>query len=331
MSGTDAAADDLASILDWLAVFPDGGPAEQEAIAGLAEELTTLEPGIITPFTDPRLAPEGLLPVLEGVGADVLPTVVAALVALSNDRAALLQLCTVAIQRGGARAQTAADILAPGNLLSTLLVAFGTSGPSLACLEAIETGLSRPGSSLAEACSAVVVPSEITRILACLHGATLPFGEESALALVEGHFFDRLLAPVVGNAPAMPPDVQGAFTKQLIAAGRHAERLAQEGDDPDDPVIQRAEALETLEALHHAFQVPTPADPLGTEPAIGVTALGQAIRRARSVRPGGYDWGAVLALEAADPEAYGMLVTDERLIVLDLAAPIAGIAISDRP
>ena len=72
------------------------------------------------------------------------------------------------------------------------------------------------------------------------------------------------------------------------------------------------------DALSAAFALPIPPGPLGTMPAVAVGPLCVAIRRVRTQRSLSYDWAAMAPLAEDDPEAFELLVTDERCQVLDL-------------
>ena len=105
---------------------------------------------------------------------------------------------------------------------------------------------------------------------------------------------------------------------QAVLAGRLAEQIAQDGDDPDDLLVLRGAALDNELSMNATFAEPTPPDPLGTLPAIAVNALGQAIGRVRTQRHTTYDWATVSKFADADPTGFDLLLTDERCRVLDL-------------
>lgn len=327
MSPTDMAAepepDLFADLLDWIAdeaTAPTVAAAEaDEAAAALAAALAALTAAARRGLWHGPWPAEGLAAVLERMAPAA--RAVAATELAGSDANRLAALCDAVLRRAVAGAPDAAAVLAPDATASLLLLSWQAGGAGAAFAARLRAAAERGKAEAALA--AAVVPSCVSRPVALLHAAVAPrFGAPDALALVRGQLVQRLLAPALDGVAAAALD---RFAADVVAAGMQAEAFAAEGDDPDDLLVQRGAALASGLDLFAAFAEPTPPDPLGTLPAVKLTALGQAILAARQQRPT-YDWATVQQAAEADPDGFTILLGDERAAVLDLALAASGIA-----
>jgi hypothetical protein len=344
-----------AVIAGWVAgalSTPIRDPAEAERAAQAAGELADDLAGLDAAgrLAVLRAMPRaGVLRVLSAM-ADGLRAVLAADLAQASVaerelRTWLYMLCDEAVRLDAAETDEAVHLLRPGCPASTLLVAYHGSGDAGRYVDAVaaaasggtagvDAGLRR----LVAVLGTAVMPAEISRLAACLYDAvTERFDNDVALALVRGHLFVRLIAPAVGKVTGSPDELGAAIARvangeqpdaaqeamdwladQAVRAGRLAEEIVQDGEDPEDLFVLRGAALQDELSLDATFAEPTPPDPLGTLPAIAVNALGTAIKRVRTRRFTAYDWAVVAAFAEADPFGHAILLTDERCQVLDL-------------
>jgi hypothetical protein len=307
----------------------------RDAAADLAEDLQALDPAARLALL-PQLPPDGIVRLAQAMPPATLAALAAELalasVADATLRVWLHGLCDTALRLEAEQAEVAADVLRPGGPAACLLVAFHGSGAAGNYARAAGAAFAGGGpAALAATLNSTAMPAELARLAATLHDtAAGRFGPDVARALVRGHLFVRLIAPAAGEAGAAiaatanaGPDVAERvpmdwLADQAVLAGRLAEQIAEDGDDPNDLFVLRGAALDNELSLDATFAEPSPPDPLGTLPAIAINALGQAIGRVRTQRHTAYDWGTVAKFAEADPAGFDLLLTDERCRVLDL-------------
>lgn len=333
-----AAANPAAAVADWIAarlelaaIDPEADAREaREAAAELAADLLAAGPEARQEAFAARWSIPGLLAVLEeapgerrlGLAADIV-------LGAGEDRAWLVDLCLASVQDCVTAASEPGSILDEEGVASTLTGVMGATGPSAAYADGLAAAAG--GGEVTSRLLDRAAPAELTRLVAALHdAAAIRFGGWVGMAVARGHTLLRVLAPALADDQAAAlqaacddpgcaarPAVD-AYVADLVRAGHLAEQLAKEGEDGDDLAAQRGLALQDATTLAASFAEPCAADPLGTMPATRVTALGQAILRARAARPDGIDWAAVERLRAEQPGAYLALIEQERCAVLDL-------------
>ncbi len=361
MTPADSAAasgEELAPLVAWIgeALSPgalaDSEPEEAaEAADDLAAALADLPPATRGALWQAGWPADGVAVLLGRMPSAARALAAAELAAVPQRGLAVL---AAALAHSAAGANEAADLLAPDSAAAVLALACQTAGPGWAYVQSIvQAAASAPPAealpALAAALASTVVPAQVSSTAAAISDAAARFGEEQAALLVRAHMLQRLFAPalppgpiaaaiagIAGGAkvPAAWQDAAAlldAALAQIVLAGDAARELAALGEDPDDLLTQRGAVLASDAGLLQTFAKPSPPDGLGTLPALPMTALGQAILRARAERPGGYDWGSVLALEQDDPDSFALLLADERAIVLDLVLTGAGIDPEPRP
>lgn len=347
----------IALITGWIGTVLSGPASDPvaraeavEAAADLASELAAMAPDARQEAVRAEWPVHGLVQVLDQLPAESVADVAADMVAaVPEDRAYIHRLCEAALRQAAAQAKDAAAILRPGSAASALTVAYHTSGVGAAYGHALAEAARRAPNDSAvlrrfiAALGTTVAPSEISRLVAVLHDAAdARFGGAAAHALARGHLFARLLAPAL-DAAAGPPgealrrlanegssaaslqpllEAMDEYVRHVVAAGRQANAIAADREDSDDLVTLRGAALASEFDLFATFAEPTPPDPLGTRPAIAVTALGQAILQARQRRPADFNWAAVQQLQDEDPDGFAILLRDERCEVLDLCVAV---------
>lgn len=322
----------------------DGDPVVSETVTELAEWLTELAPEERTKVWRAEWPAATLLAVFAKLPAERLPDMVTEYIAAGD----ALGLCRAALAQAAAVAAEPEDVLAPGSVASLLVLACQRSGDGLGYLASLVRAAATPADFVA-ALGSTVVPASVSRPMSALHAAALRFGLDVADALTRAHLCARLIGPALtaagttllattldriasGEPIAGGGDLVAALTEanaQIVAAGYAADAISAEGEDPDDLLTQRGGALRDIMGLLDTFTEPTPPDPLGTKPRLTLTALGQAILRARLHRPAGYDWAATKEVEWEKPDRFADLLADERAQVLDLVLEEAGIVATE--
>jgi hypothetical protein len=344
--GIGAYLDDLADAISWIeaataaarenAALAEAGAEAEQAAARIAAQLQDLEPGVRRAVLSGTVSPGGLAVVLEKIPTDRIGAIAAEIAAANAANPDYRDvLCGASIARAAATATEPADALAPDNSASALLAAFAAAPAVTAYADQIAATSPTDVRSLAGALENFAVPSSLSRIVAVVHAAIdARFGSAVATDLARGILLLRMIGPslpaaltaqietFLGATPTggdvAVDDALLVFTGHVVAAGAEAAEVAAIGNDPDDIVTMRGNALLGAEELAATFMAPTPPDPLGTQPANPVTVLGQAILKARAARPGGYQWAAVAELQARDIDLFLALIEDERAAVMDL-------------
>lgn len=344
--GIGAWLDGLAESIGWIGAAigaADGNPAlasaaaeADRAAARIAAELAELAPEARQVALAAALPPAGLAVVLEKIAPDQRMMVAAdAAAANAAEPEYRDALCRASAARAAHAAAGPAEVLAPDGMASALLAAFAAAPAIAAYVHRVAAAAPADLAGLVAAIEAVAVPSAVSRPASALHAALEErFGASAATEIVRGWLLLRILGPslpadltariarLLGEAPSAADvpadDALILFTEHVVAAGAEAADIAAAGDDPDDIVTMRGNALLGAEELAATFLAPTPPDPLGTVPANPATVLGQAILKARAARPGGYLWSEIQALRESDMDLYLALIEDERAQVMDL-------------
>ncbi len=324
---------------------PPGFVAEAtRAAAALAATLAASDPSARAAAVEPDWSPVGCLAVL----AEMPPAPRAAFTAELAEVIGWPTLVGAALRPpfgrdGGATSQDGAVALLQPDSPAGEIIGLAQAQASVTSYAA-EIGQRATASlpDLPALLLATPAPAALSRLAAALHDTLAErFGAVAAAEVTRGLLLARVLAPAmprplaeaVAELLAAEPDdalvavddALAEYAAEIVEAGRAAERVADDGEDPDDLAVQRGVALLDVDALAATFRDPTPGDKLGTLPAVRVTALGRAILAARAERSADdVDWADVIALQDGDPVAFEALLLAERGAVLDLVRALSG-------